>query len=107
MKATAKKLIAMVEKGVPVNEIRKELGIKTRAPLKTMYYKALVEAGRIKDIKTRRKIKKRAPRRRALTIGKRGTILLSKILLVDRLGFNPGDKFTCAKGKDSIILRKM
>ena len=107
MKAEAKKLIEMVEKGIPANEIRKELGIKSKAPLKGMYYKALVEVGKINDIMTERKMKKGAPKRRALTIGKRGTILLSKPLLVDQLGFKNGDKFTVMKRKDSIVLRKM
>ena len=106
MKAEAKKLIEMVEKGIPANEIRKELGIKSKAPLKGMYYRALVEIGKIKDIMTERKMKKAASKRRPLTVGKRGTILLSKALLVDQLGFKKGEKFNVAKRRDSIILRK-
>jgi hypothetical protein len=43
-----------------------------------MYYDALVEAGKIKNIMTERKMKKAAPKTRALTIGKRETILLSR-----------------------------
>jgi hypothetical protein len=102
-----KKLIEMVKKGIPDKEIMRELGIQTRASLKRMYYDALVEAGKIKDIMTERKLRKVAgPRKRALTIGKRGTILLSKPLLLDQLGFKQGDKFTVAKRRDNIILRK-
>jgi len=41
-----------------------------------------------------------------LRIGKRGTILLSNKLLIDQLGFKNGDKFTIAKRRESIILRK-
>jgi len=41
-----------------------------------------------------------------LRIGKRGTILLSGALLIDQLGFKKGDKFSVAKKRDSIILRK-
>lgn len=100
------KLIEMVKKGIPDKEIMKELGIQTRASLKRMYYDALVEAGKIKHIVTERKMRKAAPKRRALTIGKRGTMLLSKPLLVDQLGFKKGHKFTVAKRRDSIILRK-
>ncbi len=100
------KLIEMVKKGVPDKEIMEELGIQTKASLKKMYYDALVEAGKIKDIVTERKMKKAKPTRRALTIGKRGTILLSKPLIVDQLGFKKGDKFTVVKRRDSIILRK-
>ena len=101
-----KKLLEMVKKGKPDKEIMKELGIKTRASLRRMYYDALVEAGRIKDILAEKEVKKARPKRRALKIGKRGTILLSKALLVDQLGFKKGDKFSVAKRRDSIILRK-
>ena len=101
------KLIEMVRKGKSDKEIMKELGIRTKATLRKMYYDALVEAGKIKDIMTERKMKKSAPKRRPLTVGKRGTILLSKALLIDQLGFEKGDKFTFAKRKGSIILRKI
>ncbi len=70
------RLIEMVRKGMPDKEIMKDLGIRTKASLKKMYYDALVEAGKIKDIMTERKMKKATPRRRALKIRKRGTILL-------------------------------
>ncbi|UCF55907.1 MAG: hypothetical protein JSW15_07255 [Deltaproteobacteria bacterium] len=101
------KLIEMVGKGKHDKEIMKELGIKTKATLRRMYYDALVEAGKIKDILTERQRKKSAPKRRPLTIGKRGTILLSKALLLDQLGFKKGDTFTLAKRKENIILRKI
>jgi hypothetical protein len=84
----------------------KELGIKTRASLRRMYYDALVEAGKVKDILTEKHVKKGRPKRRAVKIGKRGTMLLSQRLLVDQLGFKKGNKFSVAKRKDSIILRK-
>jgi membrane-associated HD superfamily phosphohydrolase len=100
------KLIEMVKKGIPDKEIIEKLGIQTKASLKKMYYDALVETGKIKDIMTERKMKKAASRIRPLTIGKRGTILLSKALLMDQLGFKKGDRFTVAKRRDSIILRK-
>jgi hypothetical protein len=106
MKVQAKRIIEMVNKGMNATEIRKELGLKAKAPLRRMYYNALVKAGKIKDIMTERKIKKAAPKRRALKIGKRGTILLSNALLIDQLRFKRGDKFSVAKRKDSIILKK-
>ena len=101
-----RKLLEMVRKGIPDKEIMKELGIQTKASLKRMYYDALVEAGKIKDIMTERKMTKVALKRRALAIGKRGTILLSKALLVDQLGFKEGEKFEVTKRRDNIILRK-
>jgi len=101
------KLIEMVKKGIPDKEIMKELGIQTKASLRRMYYEALVEAGKIKDILAERELKKAMPGKRPLTIGKRGTILLSKALLIDQFGFKKGDKFSFAKRRNSIILRKM
>ena len=106
MKAEAKRLIEMVRKGIPDKEIMKGLGIQTRASLKRMYYEALIEAGKIKDIMMEKKLKKAAPKRRALTIGERGTILLSNALLMDQLGFKKVDEFTVDKRRDNIILKK-
>lgn len=100
------KLIEMVKKGLPDREIMEELGIQTRASLRRMYYEALVEAGKIRDILTERELRKAVRGKRAVTIGKRGTILLSKALLIDRFGFKQGDKFTHTKRRDRIILKK-
>ncbi len=107
MKTESKKLIEMVNKGMTAREIRKELGIKSKAPLRKMYYDALVKAGNIKDIFTEGEVKRGRVKRRPLTIGKRGTILLSKPLLAEQLGFKKGDKFSLTKRRDRIILKKM
>jgi hypothetical protein len=106
MREEQKKLVEMVKKGIPGQEIMNEFGIKTKASLKKMYYDALVEAGKIKDIKTAREVKREAKRKKTLRITKRGTITLSKRLLMDDFGFKEGDKFTVSKRKDSITLRK-
>lgn len=103
MREETKRLIEMVRKGVPDKEIMEKLGFQTRASLKKMYYDALVEAGKIKDIVS----KKKAEKSIILKVTKRGTILLSRLLVVDKFGFEEGDKFTVSKGKDSIILRKV
>ena len=103
MREEASKLIKMVKKGVPDKEIMQKLGIQTKSSLRKMYYDALVEAGKIKDIITERE----AGGRKTLKITKRGTLLLSKALVIDKFGFNEGDRFSVLKRKDSIILRKM
>ena len=106
MREEGKKLIEMVKKGVPDKEIMKELGIQTKASLKKMYYDALVEAGKIKDILTEKEAKVAGARKRTLSITKRGTIFLGKTLLIDTFGFKEGDKFTVSKRKDNITLKK-
>jgi len=106
MKEEYKRLVEMVKKNVPDKEMMEKLGVQSKATLKKMYYDALVEAGKIKDILTEKEAKKATDKGRTLSIGKRGTITLSKALLVDKLGFTEGDRFTVSKRKDSIILRK-
>jgi len=107
MKEEYKKLVEMVKKNVPDKEMMEKLGVQSKATLKKMYYDALVEAGKIKDILTEKEAKKRTDKgSNKLRIGKRGTMTLSKALLVETLGFKEGDRFTVSKRKDSIILRK-
>jgi len=96
----------MVKKNVPDREIMEKLGVQTKASLKKMYYDALVETGKIKYILTEKEAKKATATGRKLSITKRGTITLSKTLLIDNFGFQEGDKFTVSKRKDGIILRK-
>jgi hypothetical protein len=103
MREEAKKLIQMVRKGLPDKEIMEKLGIQTRTSLKKMYYDALVEAGKIKDILTEPEVKMK----RTLKVTKRGNMLLSKRLLIDKFGFKEGDKFMVSKRKERIILRKV
>lgn len=106
MKEEYRKLIDMVRKGMTDKEIMKELGIKTKAALKKMHYDALVEAGKVKGILSEKEVKKAVSKKKVLTMGKRGTLLLGKALMVDEFGFQEGDRFTVGKRRDSIILRK-
>ncbi len=103
MREEAKKLIQMVRKELPDKEIMEKLGIQTRTSLKKMYYDALVEAGKIKDILTEPEVKMK----RTLKVTKTGNMLLSRRLLIDKFGFKEGDKFVVSKRKDRIILRKV
>ena len=102
MREEATKLIEMVRKRVPDKEIMEKLGIQTKDSLKKMYYDALVETGKIKDIIS----KQDAVKKITLKITKRGTILLTRKLLIEEYGFKEGDHFTISKKKDSIILKK-
>lgn len=103
MREEASKLIDMVKRGVPDREIMEKLGIQTKASLKKMYFDALVEAGKVKDIIA----EKKQGTTKILKITQRGTILLSKALLIDRFEFKQGDRFSVSKSKDKIILRKI
>ena len=106
MKHKSKDIVEMVKAGFTDKQIMKELGIQTKASLKKMYLDALVEAGKIKAIITEREKKKTQRRTKVLAIGKRGTIVLSRLILIDQFGFKEGDKFKVSKRKDSIALKR-
>ncbi len=106
MKQKSKDIVELVKEGFTDKQIMKELGIQTKASLKKMYFDALVEAGRIKAIITEREKKKRQRKTKVLIIGKRGTLALSRLILIDQLGFKEGDKFRVSKRRDSIILKR-
>lgn len=107
MKHKSKDIIEMVKAGFTDKQIMKELGIQTKASLKKMYFDALVEGGKIKAIITEREKKKRQRKTKVLTIGKRGTVTLSRLMLIDQFKFKSGDKFTVSKRRESIILKKV
>ena len=106
MKPKSKDIVEMVKAGFTDKQIMKELGIQTKASLKKMYFDALVEAGKIKAIITKSEKKRRRRKPKVLTIGKRGTLALSRLLLIDKFGFKEGDKFKVSKRRDSITLRR-
>jgi hypothetical protein len=106
MKPKSKDIVEMVKAGFTDKQIMKELGIQTKASLKKMYFDALVEAGKIKAIITKSEKKRRQRKPKVLTIGKRGTLALSRLLLIDKFGFKEGDKFKVSKRRDSITLRR-
>ncbi|UCD71447.1 MAG: hypothetical protein JSW70_00225 [Syntrophobacterales bacterium] len=106
MKHKSKDIVEMVKAGFTDKQIMKELGIQTKTSLKKMYFDALVEAGKIKAIITEREKKKKQRKTKVLTIGKRGTIVLSRLVLIDQLGFKVGEKFRVSKRRDSIILKR-
>ncbi len=106
MKRKSKDIVEMVKAGFTDKQIMRELGIQTKASLKKMYFDSLVEAGKIKAIITERQQKRMQGKPKTLTIGKRGTLALSRLMLIDQFGFKQGDKFKVSKRKDNITLKK-
>jgi hypothetical protein len=107
MKRKSKDIVEMAKAGFTDKQIMKELGVQTKASLKKMYFDALVEAGKIKAIITEREKKRRQRKPKVLSIGKRGTLALSRLMLIDQFRFKEGDKFKISKRKDSITLKKI
>ena len=100
------KLIKMVEDGVPRPEIMKKLNIKTSNQLTVAYAKAMMEMGKIPVIKGGRGGSATAKDSNEVTVGKRGSVIISKEM-AESLGVAVGDKFTVRKTKAGIALKKL
>ncbi len=98
------KLIKMIDDETPQAEIMKKMGFKTSTQLKTAYMSALIAEGKVPAIRGGRGAKKSA-RFKAIGVGKRGSIIISKEL-VQSLGISAKDKFTVRKTKIGIALKK-
>lgn len=86
---TQQNIIEMVASGMAQDEIMEKLGIKSKSKLKAMYYDALVNAGIVEAIGGARG--KRDPY--VKKIGKHGTLVLGRNLMVEKYRFKLGDRF--------------
>jgi len=99
------KLIKLIDDETPSVEIMKKMGFKNSTQLKTAYMSALIAEGKVPAIKGGRGAGK-ATKVKAIGVGKRGSIILSKEL-VERLGIGAGDKFTVRRTRAGIALKKI
>ena len=99
------KLVKMIEEGIPRPEIMKKLNIKTSNQLTVAYAKAMMEAGKIPEIKGGRG-GATAKESNEITVGKRGSVIISKDM-AESLGVAVGDKFSVRKTKAGIALKKL
>jgi hypothetical protein len=103
-KVDAKSLIKAVEAGKTQPEIMSEFGYKSSVQVKTAYMNALIEAGKVTPITGGRGLK--AAKAKAIGVGKRGSIIISKEL-VKNLAIGTNDKFTIRKTKAGIALTRV
>jgi hypothetical protein len=97
--------------GNSFDQVQKKYGIKMRSQLLDLYTKGLAQLEEIPklNIVSQRKdvtpSKVTAKARRA--IGTSGTITLTRSLLIEELGFEPGDQFSISRQGGSIVLEKV
>jgi hypothetical protein len=99
------KLIKMVEEGVHRSEIMKKLNIKTSQQLTLAYAKAMIEAGKIPEIKGGRG-GATAKEATEVSVRKTGSIIIPKPM-AESLGVSTGDKFSVRKTKAGLALKKI
>jgi hypothetical protein len=99
------KLLKLIESGKHQAEIMKVFALKTAAQLKSHYLSALMEAGKVPEIKTNRGSAK-ASASKEVVVRKTGSVVIDKAL-VDEMGFVEGDNFSVRKTKSGISLKKI
>jgi len=100
-----KKLIKMVEEGVPQADIMKKFGYGTATQLKVAYANALIQSGQVPGIAGGRGAGKAEKAVKEVKVGKRGSIIIPAELVQD-LGISAEDRFTVRKSKSGVALKK-
>ncbi|MBI3090650.1 MAG: hypothetical protein HYY96_08275 [Candidatus Tectomicrobia bacterium] len=98
------KVVELVDAGKTVQEIQKELKIQTKNQVDALYLRGLVDKGKARPLID---LGRRGSSSRK--VGKNGTVLLGRPLMVDYFGFSPGDQisFTVSdKGKRVVMEKK-
>ena len=96
-KVDYKKLLKAVKSGKHQTEIMKEFKFATAAQFKSHYLNALMEDGAAPAIVAGKASKKAAPAKEAF-VSKRGSVMISKGLIVERR-FVKGDRFAVRNTK--------
>jgi hypothetical protein len=106
-----KEIAKEIMNGNSFDQVQKRYGIKMRSQLLDLYTKGLAQLEEIPKLRIASKRKDaltssvRVKARRA--IGASGTITLTRSLLIDELGFQPGDQFSISRQGNTIVLEKV
>jgi hypothetical protein len=101
----SKALINMIDSGTDQKDVMKKFGLKTSTQLKVAYANALMDTGKVPEIKSSRGSGAAKDVSKEITVGKRGSLILPKAL-VNELGFLEGDRFLTKKTKVGISLSR-
>ena len=106
MKIDSKKLIKLVEAGTAQKEIMEQFGFKNSSQLKVAYANALMDTGKVAEIKSGRSSAKAGAPSREVAVNKRGSLVVPKALVAE-LGLQEGDRFQVRPSKSGLSLRKI
>jgi hypothetical protein len=101
----SKALIKMIDGGAEQKDIMKKFGLKTSTQLKVAYTNALMDTGKVTEIKSSRGAGAVKEVSKEVAVGKRGSLILPKAL-VDEFGLQEGDSFFAKKTKAGISLSR-
>ena len=104
-KLDGKALIKMIKDGAEQKDVMEKFGFKNSTQLKVAYTNALMDTGKVAQIKTGRGSKAAAAVSKEVAVGKRGSLIIPKNLVAE-LGFQEGDSFLTKKTKAGISLSR-
>jgi hypothetical protein len=100
-----KKLMKMIQDGLPQKEIMDKMEFKTSTQFKIAYLNAAMESDIVPKIKTGRGSAETVISKQ-VEVNKRGSLIIPKPL-VDDMGFKEGDTFEARKTKAGVSLKKV
>lgn len=99
------KLIEMVRIGTHQKDIIKTFGFSSASQLKNYYLKALMKSGKAPMLKSQKVPKERESQQTETFVNKRGSVIIQKAI-IEKFGFNVGDKFSVKITKSGLSLKK-
>ena len=102
-KIDAQALIKMIDAGNPQPEIMEKFGFKNSSQLRIAYANALMDTGKVPQIKSGRKAKL-ATVDTKVVVNKRGSLVIPKAL-VESYGLTAGAAFEAKKTKGGLRLK--
>lgn len=105
-KVDGKKLIEAIKKGTDQKEILKKFGFANSTQLKVAYTNALMEDGKVPEIKASAKGKATGKGKNEIKVNKRGSLIVPA-QIAQALGYKQGDAFQIRKTKAGVALKKV
>jgi hypothetical protein len=99
-------LMKMVQDGKPQKEIMDKFGFKNSNQLKVAYANALMQTGKVPEIKSSRGGAAAKGVKRDVSVNKRGSLVIPKAL-VEELGLKAGQTYHVRPSKSGLSLKKL
>ena len=103
------KMVALeIQKGKSLDEIQRIFGIKTKIQVQDLYVRGFRQLGEIPsfDLQNEGASAKIIDTGYLRSIGQSGSITLTRLFLIGKLGFQKGDAFQILRRGKDLILRK-
>lgn len=97
-------LLKIIEEGAPQADVMETFGFKTSTQLKVAYANALMNAGKVPELKGKQKAGKAMST--IVSVNSRGSLIIPKAL-VSHFGLKDGDHFDVSRSKAGLSLKSV